>query len=168
MPPWARQSNICELQVETKHIRPNIIVASSTGRWSSSMGSRNFIIAVETPLLSLYLFCRLNTVRYCTSTVPVREGLVAGTNLMARCQIRKYWQFSALHDVQFSGCGTESPEGTYWVRGYAARELRFYMQTIPAKREVGILTTTGPLHVMCSFSFTHTELFFSSLRKVVF
>jgi len=28
-------------------------------------------------------------------------------------------------NAQFSGCGTESPKGTYRVRWYAARELRF-------------------------------------------
>ena len=33
-------------------------------------------------------------------------------------------------NVQFSGCGTESQGGTYWVRGYAARELRFSVLTV--------------------------------------
>ena len=50
--------------------------------------------------------------------------------------------------VQFSGCGAESRRGRYWVRVYAAKELRFSVLTIPAKREVVKLTTTGPLHVM--------------------
>ena len=61
-------------------------------------------------------------------------------------------------NVQFSGCGTESQGGTYWVRGYAARELRFSVLTVPVKRVVVSLTTTGPFTVCGSFSFAQTEL----------
>ena len=65
-------------------------------------------------------------------------------------------------NVQFSGCGTESQGGTYWVRRYAARELRFSVLTVPVKREVVSLTTTGPFTVCGSFSFAQTELLSSS------
>ncbi len=61
-------------------------------------------------------------------------------------------------NVQFFGCGTESQGGTYWVRRYAVRELRFSVLTVPVKREVVILTTTGPFTVCGSFSFAQTEL----------
>ena len=56
-------------------------------------------------------------------------------------------------NVQFSGCGTESQGGTYWVRGYAARELRFSVLIVPVKRIVVSLTTTRPFTVFGSFSF---------------
>ncbi len=67
--------------------------------------------------------------------------------------------------VQFSVCGTESQGDTYWVRGYAARELRFSVLTVPVKREVVSLTTTGPFTVCGSFSFARTELLSSSLWR---
>ena len=41
---------------------------------------------------------------------------------------------------------------------YAARELQFSVLTIPLKREVVSLTTTGPFTVCGSFSFAQTEL----------
>jgi hypothetical protein len=65
--------------------------------------------------------------------------------------------------VQFFGYGIESQGGTYWVRGYAARELRFSVLIVPVKREVVSLTTTGPFTACGSFSFAHTELLSSSL-----
>jgi hypothetical protein len=65
----------------------------------------------------------------------------------------------------FYGCGTESQGCTYWVRWYAARELRFSMLTVPVKREVVRLTTTGPFTVCGSFSFAQTELLSSSLWR---
>ncbi len=65
-------------------------------------------------------------------------------------------------NVQFSGCGSESQGSTYWVRGYAARELRLSVLIVPVKREVVSLTTTGPFTVCGSFSFAHTELLSSS------
>ncbi len=67
--------------------------------------------------------------------------------------------------MQFSGCGTESQGGTYWVRGYAARELRFYVLIVPVKRKVVSLTTTRPFTVCGSFSFAQTELLSSSLWR---
>ena len=61
-------------------------------------------------------------------------------------------------NVPFSGCGTESQGGTYWVRGYAARELRFSVLVVQVKRVVVTLTTTGPFTFCGSFSFAQTEL----------
>jgi len=64
--------------------------------------------------------------------------------------------------VQFSGCGTESQGGTYWVRGYATKELRFSVLTVQVKRVVVSLTTTGPFTLCGSFSFAQAELLSSS------
>jgi hypothetical protein len=68
-------------------------------------------------------------------------------------------------NVQFFGCGTESQGGTYWVRKYAARELRFSVVTVPVTRIVVSLTTTEPFTLCGSFSFAQTELVSSSTLR---
>ena len=99
---------------------------------------------------------RLTTTRF-TGTVSTenRSSLAA----YPRTQYVPPWD-SVPHpeNCTFSGFGTESQGGTYWVRRYAARELRFSVLTVPVKREVVSLTTTGPLTVCGSFSFAQTEL----------
>ncbi len=75
------------------------------------------------------------------------NGLVLG----ASCGFALSELQASTENVQFPGCGTDSPKGTYWVGGYAAKELRFSMLNVPTKRYVVSLTTTGQFYGLCSF-----------------
>ncbi len=93
-----------------------------------------------------------------TRTIPIVVAVSWGARVLASWlgQSRK---------PQFYGCGTKSQGGTYWVRMYAATELRFFVLTVHVKRKVVRLTTTGPFTVCGSFSFAQTEVLSSSLWR---
>jgi hypothetical protein len=101
----------------------------------------------STPILFLYRDARL-----CHRS-PTNKSVVG-----ASCGLALTDLGGSTKNVQFYRCGTESREGKYWVRGYATRQLRICVVTVPTKWYVVILTNSRPLHGLCSFSFIQTEL----------